>query len=466
MAINPKASRPVRWASTGGGTQVEPPDAKKNAGFVIQKPEAAEYPNWLLARLARGVNLDRDEDALLRLPLISSLAFDRGFGTMTFARAGAATYIDRYGVLQNAVVDEPRFEIDGYLTEGPGENLAFRSQEFNNAYWTKNQCSINTDSTVGPDGLAGADSITENSAEATHSVSRVVAATDPTVANSLSVFVKAGTREQIFLKMEDNGAAGSVQALFDLGTGTILSETNVGTGTGATGKITELVVGAGGAAYFRVELSGIPATTGSTVTITYAPAIGGSTFYQGNGTDSIHVWGADLEELPFSTSYIQTVAAAVSRVRDDLTLTYQNNLHRPRESCTLFLDYDALGFDSSSMRLLQVMGETSREIFSGILGTSDLSVSWNTAQQLKTGISIPINTKQRGGFRFDRVTNDLSIWVDGDEKANVGLGSDAGGSATAIALGNNGAGAAEWYGHITNLRVYDRALLREEMATA
>ena len=43
--------------------------------------------------------------------------------TVSFSRAGTATYIDKSGVLRTAAVDEPRFEKEGLLIEGQSTNL-------------------------------------------------------------------------------------------------------------------------------------------------------------------------------------------------------------------------------------------------------------------------------------------------------------------------------------------------------
>ncbi|KKL56511.1 hypothetical protein LCGC14_2244660, partial [marine sediment metagenome] len=231
----------VRWGATGD--QVEPVDAKKDGGSNAGKPEAAEYINWLLARLAAGANLDRDENALLRLPLISSLAFEHGVGSATFARSTIGTYIDRYGVVQTAAIDEPRFEAEGYLTEGASTNLAFRSDDFNNAYWTKTQSSITPNDTTAPDGVAAsADLFVESSNFALHSVNRDIATSDTTVLNTLTVFAKANMRTELALRMDSGGGAGVV-AIFDLVNGVVISTDSPGDGSQESAKIRALVDG-------------------------------------------------------------------------------------------------------------------------------------------------------------------------------------------------------------------------------
>ena len=72
---------------------------------------------------------------LVDLKLQNQIDFT-GVGAVTFTRASTATYVDRYGVVQTAAVDEPRFEAEGLLMEGASTNLLLRSEEFDNAIWT------------------------------------------------------------------------------------------------------------------------------------------------------------------------------------------------------------------------------------------------------------------------------------------------------------------------------------------
>ena len=449
-------NRIVRWGTTGD--QVEPVGAKKDGGSNAGKPEAAEYINWLFSRMAAGANMDRDENALLRLPLINSLAFKHGVGSATFARSTIGTYIDRYGVLQTAAIDEPRFEAEGYLTEGEGTNLAFRSDDFNNAYWTKVQSSITPNDTTAPDGVAAsADLFVESSNFALHSVNRDIATSDATVLNTLTVFAKANVRTELALRMDSGGSAG-VRAFFDLVSGVVILTDSPGAGSNESAKITALADG-----WYRCELNGIPDNGGTTVTTEIGPAVGDSSNYQGTGADSVWIWGAQCEELPFASSYIATVAAAVTRTIDSLLITYTDNLLEPDQSCSMFIDFDAIGFIGSAPRLFSTVGETNREIFAV---DSELRVSWNTSQQLRALVAVPLNTQQRVGVRFDGSNSDLSIWVDGDEKNALTRTAEVGGIATSISLGQNGVGAAPWYGHIKNLRIYDHAFSDEEMSVA
>ena len=67
---------------------------------------------------------------LLDIPLKNSLALKQGVGSVVFTRATTGTFIDRYGVLQTAAIDEARFEKEGLLIEGASTNLLTYSQDF------------------------------------------------------------------------------------------------------------------------------------------------------------------------------------------------------------------------------------------------------------------------------------------------------------------------------------------------
>ena len=105
-AIEPSVIK-INTSSTGGG------------GGVTPIPPAINIGNMVIGNLS---------NPLLDMPLNNNLAMKQGNGQATFTRAGTATYIDIYGVLQTAKVDEPRFEKQGLLMEGVSTNLFLNSE--------------------------------------------------------------------------------------------------------------------------------------------------------------------------------------------------------------------------------------------------------------------------------------------------------------------------------------------------
>ena len=80
-----------------------------------------------------------------------------GASLVTFTRASSGTFVDSAGVIQTASTNVPRFDHNpttgeslGLLAEEQRANLLLRSEEFDNASWTKTRSSISADSTIAP----------------------------------------------------------------------------------------------------------------------------------------------------------------------------------------------------------------------------------------------------------------------------------------------------------------------------
>ena len=442
----------IRWGETGA--QAVPVDAKKNAGSTAGKPDAAEYINWLLSHVAAGANLDRDENVLLRMPLKNSLAIEQGVGSATFSRSTIGTYIDRYGVLQTAAIDVPRFEDEGYLAEGPSTNDALHSENFNDVYWDKKACSITPNDIAAPDGVAAsADKLVEDGTDTTHYVNRLdaaaVAGTDASAENTISIFAKADERDQIRLYI--NGSGGDIYAQFDLSAGTVIAEVSEGTGSGASGIIKSLANG-----WYRCTVTGIPASGGGLIgTRTYL-GLAGAVSYQGDGSSGLHAWGIQIEERAGATSYILTVGTAVTRTTELISVTYAENAPEKNASLTVIADITLLGLVGESQIVFQVTGETSKFLYAAINNTQS-SVRFTNGG----GTGGPILTPNQSIRIAGRLTTEplASLWVDGVNVAES-TPTPITGTGSAISIGDN------FYGHITNFRIYDRALSDEEMAVA
>jgi hypothetical protein len=182
-------------------------------------------------------------------------------------------------------------------------NVALRSEEFDNAAWTKSNCTITANAIAAPDGTTTADKLIENVANAQHQAGQsFTAAAGSTV--TISCWYKAAERTQgyLFFNNKDNLNPG---CRYDLVAGTVLAQNG-----GATGTITAYPDG-----WFRCTCSG-PAGTGATGPSAWALTVNaaGAVVYAGDGTSGMYVWGFQTE-LPLSgsaaTPYIKTTTASV-----------------------------------------------------------------------------------------------------------------------------------------------------------
>ena len=95
---------------------------------------------------------------------------------ITFTRASTGTYVGSNGTLRTAGINEARFDHSpltleslGLLVEEARTNLLLRSEEFDNASWTKTRSSVTANAITAPDRtLTGDKLIDSTDASASH----------------------------------------------------------------------------------------------------------------------------------------------------------------------------------------------------------------------------------------------------------------------------------------------------------
>jgi hypothetical protein len=179
--------------------------------------------------LERGFPSDlaigRINNPLLYMPLKNSLDMVCGAGSVTFARAGTSTYIDRYGVVQAAGTDVARVEKDGLLMEGASTNKCLQSEDLDTT-WTKIRCTISANAIDAPDENATADGIIGTAVDDTHYVSQVITTTATKV--TLSSFAKKGDLDWAELRVQFRDSTpttiSAAKVWYNLATGVVGTE--------------------------------------------------------------------------------------------------------------------------------------------------------------------------------------------------------------------------------------------------
>lgn len=227
---------------------------------------------------------------------------------VTFTRSTTATRVNASGVIESVAIDTPRFDYDpvtlaakGLLIEEQRTNLVFPSEDFG-APWSIYNATRVADAGTAPDGTLTADRIDSSGAGIFRAGVGVVNAT----AYTYSVFLKhvSGTGIISYIGFERFGAVplpGS--SSFNLLTGTVISN-------GAS--VTASSITAFGNGWYRVSVT-VTSTDVTTTLIHYAPA-----------GDQFLMWGAQLEQGAFLTSYIPTTTAAATRAADVASVTGAN----------------------------------------------------------------------------------------------------------------------------------------------
>jgi len=387
---------------------------------------------------------------ILLMPLVNNLNLSIGIGSATFTRSSTGTFIDSgTGLVTTASTNAARFEANGVLIEGASTNLQRHSEEFSNAVWALDDSVINDNVTVAPDGNTTADRLIDNNIGGTSDV-RVfdVHALANSNDHTFSVFLKTDQLQWAFMQTALFDTSGNGRSWFDLSLcalGTISAN--------HTATIKDF-----GNGWCRCSI-----TMSSTTDLTGNFYVGladadGDFVVDKDGTSSIFVWGAQLEELPFVSSYIPTAGTTVTRSSDNLSID-SDNIPAPTADYSVALTSDFIGLDSSvSQVLFNVVGETSRRI------------EWNTTTGAIEAIHGAVTSTSTSTFNpGDRVDiafvvdgTNQTLYIDGVEEDQDAKGT-ATGTKTAINIGRQ-ASTNQASSHIKPLQIFDIALTPSEVA--
>jgi hypothetical protein len=289
----------------------------------------------------------------------------------------------------------------GLLIEEQRTNLALRSEEFDNVYWTKTSTTLTANATVSPTGATTADKIVSSAATAQMSIDSSAIAVTSGVNYTWSVFFKAG--EYTFAQLRFNNAAfsGAEYATFNLSNGTISQSTGSG----------HSITAVGNGWYRCVIIGAATATTNAVPAITLATSgTGGrNPTITGDGTSGIFAFGAQLEAGAFATSYIPTIASTVTRSADVAAITgslFSQWWNNP--TGTLIVDYQQQAAVSGDVAMTSDGTPLTNSL--GIYGSSTNDVGWcrtGGVNQALISIAATITNPHKAAFAY--ATNDFAL---------------------------------------------------------
>ena len=345
------------------------------------------------------------------------------------------------------------------LTEPQSTNLVTNSNDFSNA--SLDNAIITSNLLTSPSGLTNTNKVIASVANSTHSIFLI-----PSVSSStkytFSLYAKSDEYERLYIR-QGTGTLPSA-AVYELnGNGSVLetygspqdtSITNVGNGWY---RITLTNTTSASGANFAPNIMGIP-NSGYTATAS-------SVTFLGDGTSGVYIWGAQLEEGSYATSYIPTVGVAATRLADVVNNAGDVNNFNSEEG-VLFAEISALANNSTKKgisisdgttanRIILRYDDASNRIKCIVISSGVIQANMNTAAyDILDNLKIAVKFKE----------NDFALWVNGLEVVTDTSGNTFP-TGTLSELNLDSTTLEPFYGKTKNIQVFDEALSDAELQT-
>ena len=204
----------------------------------------------------------------------------------------------------------------GLLVEGARTSICLRSQELDNASWTKTNSTVTANQILAPDGTLTADHVTRGST-ANGYLQQVALSLTAGSTYTASVYAKVGTLGgKLGLRLATTHPA-RVDGVFDLATGAVLfSAANTWTGISTS----SVAIGGG---WYRFSVTGTADATTASGNIVLGPTDLSTATWEGTNTvvPNCYVWQAQVSAASFSGTPIVTTSASVTRNVDAIVAT-------------------------------------------------------------------------------------------------------------------------------------------------
>lgn len=382
----------------------------------------------------------------------------------TFTRASTATRVNESGLIESVASGVPRIDFldnaDGHLLLEPSATaLNNFSEQINNAYWTKANCTVTADQTASPSGYVDAELVLDDTSNSQHVITRSIAVTSGNKYTA-SFFLKSAGYTTSAVRM-------GVGSLWTGGTGpTVEFDLVALTGTVVDGSGVTFNIEDYGNGWRRCSVTGTCVTSGSTVLSLYVKQYAS---YIGNGTDGVYAWGANITATGYATSYIPTQGSAVTRVADACNNGGNNQVINSTEG-VLYFEGSAIANDGTFKR---ISVGTSDDLFANSIqlryNTDDNSITYQfrVGSVYEADLTITANTTNVNKIACVWKINRFEIWVNGVKEAQDTSGSvPPSNTFNSLFFGKSSNALLESFkGNVKDIKIYNTALTDAELAT-
>jgi hypothetical protein len=262
-----------------------------------------------------------------------------------FSRGSSATVVNKDGLIETVGSGESRVDYKdntkgALLLEPSRSNLVTYSSIF--SIWTQVNGASASDTTdvISPDGTLNAELLVSGGNGNVQGIYKNISFLNATT-YTMSVFAKK--KEISFIQLQGGGAGwvGNTFANFDLENGIV---GNIG-----SGAISSSIENYGNG-WYRCSFTATKTASGGNLSIDLINSAtdGRDASYNGNIGDGVYIYGAQVEEGSYATSYIPTSGSAVTRVAESTIQTPPSGVIGQTEG-SVYFEFKDLDYSYSSI---------------------------------------------------------------------------------------------------------------------
>lgn len=395
-------------------------------------------PSWLLRDPDTGGLPALDIDYAGGRAFKGSVVDLAGLHTVSRASGGYAQNLD--GSLTWFGNNVMRRTDRGVLVEGARTNLLLRSQEFENAAWSKVLCTALDNQLVAPNGLLQGSIITDTSTSGCELNQAVTVSAGATV--SVFRIFKRQSHDWARISVLNNGSTSGVRAWFNLATGATGTFNALGAGVATAIGMRPLA----GGWYLCWVTCSIPGET--IYRIPSCSADGDGSLARINGATRGE-WGVQFEAAAFPSSYIPTGASTATRASDRVTL---DPSFIGGEGTFVAETFGSAGNDNNGRMI--GLGAPGQVAAINRTSAANIVQAWNGAQTVSATMGAG---SWEGVVRAAIAFSPAGRAICGNA-GGVATDAYALGDKTSLAVGSQSTGAFSFYGYIRRLTYFDRRI--------
>jgi len=389
-------------------------------------------------------------------PQVYSVLPSNGSADFAFNRNnGLATRVNKDKLIEEVANDTPRLNYlnstcPSLLLEKRSTNLQVYSQELEKQEWFKLRTTVTSNDTTSPSGVVNADKLQRTSTIASY-IQDGFSKNASQIQYTTSIFVKQGNVD--FLSLRAQGSySNRIDLRFQFSTKSFIFTNEAGTAVLNSTSVTEFSNG-----WFKISYSFLSDTVNALQSYFSPRETSGNV--DSNDTSStafVYLWGCQVEESTFGTSYIPTENTAQTRFGDTCIGGVDATLFNITEG-SFFID--VLPFNNGIVNTISLSNSTTSQRILIQFQSNGTQVRLFSSGGVSNYQTITFN--QRNKILVTFKLNEYKFYINGalvstDTSATVPTGLDR------VNFSNSAANSDFFQGEVNDTRVYDKVLTQAE----